>query len=155
MLLIGKDSRIVVINLGYIKYTLAVFKILMLRPHPRGQRNQNFCRWGPGIVQVIPKVRQGWEWLLQKASPMPPWRMVLVLGQKLDGWREVEACSKKSDQDSEESGLWHLDNWQRIRRRGDSREYNWYLKYLKPCHEWERTVLFSLHCYQMVRTREK
>lgn len=86
--------------------------------------------------------------------------MVPVLEHKLkEGWRELGACSKDSDHNSDRrtTGKGHGDeeNILMETRRIYSRGYNWYLKYLEPCQVQEKTVLFSLHDYRRVGTRGK
>lgn len=103
--LIGKG--IVALTSASFDIPQKVLKTLMIRPHPRSMKSESL-NVGPGIIQAMPMC-QGWKRLLQKAGPVPPggWYLPAPDHKPEEGCREAEACSKNSDQESEESALWY------------------------------------------------
>lgn len=103
-----------------------VLKTLMIRPKPRSMKSESL-NVGPRHQSRRCQCRQGWKGLLQKAGPVPPWRMVHALDHKLEeGCREAGACAKNSDQESEESAFRYKGPGKGY--GGDSGAYKWLLR---------------------------
>lgn len=82
-----------------------VLKTLMIRPHPKSMKSES-VNVGPrhhvGDANVLPRL----EMTAPEGWPHATWRMVQAHDHKPEkGCREAEACSKNSDQKSEESAL--------------------------------------------------